>query len=217
MDIFWHGQFCFEIKTPSASAKEKRTIVVDPVSKESGLKAFSGEADVLLLTCLEQKDNGISQIKGNPFVIEGPGEYEIKNIHIKGLAGFSEKADKKEPEKITIYKVETDGITFCHLGGFGQQELSPEQLEAINEVDILMLPIGGGRTIDGAAAQKIINQVEPKIVIPMYFHLPQLKEKIEPIDGFLKTIGREKIEPEPNFKARKDKLPLETKIVVLKP
>lgn len=216
MDIFWRGQFCFEIKTPSASVKEKRTIIIDPISKDSGINMPDSEADIVLLTNSCESDS-LNQIKGNPFIVDGPGEYDVKDIFIKAMPAVSKEFEKNNSQKITIYKVEADGLNFCHLGGFGQSELNPEQLEAISEVDVLMIPIGGGRALDSALAQKIINQIEPKIIIPMYFALPQLKEQLETIDGFLKSMGKEKTEPEPNFKARKDKLPPEMSIVVLRP
>ncbi len=216
MDIFWYGQSCFEIKTPSSSATGKRVVVINPLSKESGLKTPKLEADIILVTGEFYKKEA-STVRGNPFIIERPGEYEVKEIYVRGIPAYSTKQNNNGQKDVTIYKVEADGLVFCHLGDFGQQELTSEQTEALEKIDILMIPTGGGDTIEGSVAQKIVNQIEPKIVIPMSFHLPQLKEKLEPVDKFLKAMGQEKKEPEPVIKIKPEKLPPETSIMVLKP
>ena len=109
-------------------------------------------------------------------------------------------------------------MRLCHLGDIGQKQLTDLQVEKIGSVDILMIPIGGTYTISSAEAQKIISQIEPKIVIPMHYKLPKLKIKLESLDKFLKVMGKNSIEPQTKFLIKSSILPKEgMEIVVLKP
>jgi len=217
MDIHWHGQACFEIRIPSNQA-EKSTIVIDPFFPDYvGLKLPSLAADILLVTHQHSDHNNIKAVKGNPFLIDSPGEYEIKGIFIQGIFASHGAFQNKDLGKTIIYTIEAEDIRLCHLGDLNQEELNAEQLEAVGDIDILMVPVGGSYTIDGVTAQKIVNQIEPKIVIPMHYKLPKLKIKLDGKETFLKAAGREEIEPQPSLKIKEQNLPPETKIVVLKP
>ncbi len=216
MNILWHGQACFEIRIPSNQA-EKKIIVIDPFSKDIGLKLPSLTADILLVSHEHSDHNYVKAVKGNPFLINGPGEYEIKEVFIQGISGSHGSFQKKDLGKITIYILEAEGIRLCHLSDLGQKELAPEQLEAIGDVDILMIPVGGSYTIDGQAAQKIVNQIEPKIVIPMHYKLPNLTVALDGVKTFLKAMGQEALESQASLKIRQQDLPAETKLIVLKP
>jgi len=101
----------------------------------------------------------------------------------------------------------------------GQKQLTDEQLEKIDGVDVLMIPVGGEFTIDSTAAQKIISQIEPKIVIPMHYALPKLKIKLDEVSKFLKTMGKPSIAPQDKFTLKASALPKEgaMEIVVLQP
>jgi len=216
MNILWHGQACFEIRIPSNQA-DKKIIVIDPFSQDIGLKLPSLTADILLVSHEHSDHSNVKAIKGSPFLINGPGEYEIKEAFIQGISGSHGSFQKKDLGKITIYIIEAEGIKLCHLSDLGQKELTPEQLEAIGDVDILMVPVGGSYTIDGQTAQKIVNQIEPKIVIPMHYKLPNLTVALDEVKTFLKSMGQEALEPQASLKVRQQDLPNETKLIVLKP
>lgn len=217
MEIFWHGQSCFEIKV-SLNQNEQKTIIIDPFSPEYiGLKIPSLIADILLITHQHDDHNNVKAVKGKFLLIDRPGEYEANGVFIQGIPASHGNASKEDLGEITIYTIEAEGIKLCHLSDLNQDELTPEQVEAIGDVDILMIPIGGGYTIDSATAPKIINQIEPKIVIPMHYMLPGLKANFKDVDSFLKAMGQEKIEPQTSFKIKKQGLPAEIKIAVLKP
>lgn len=216
MNILWHGQACFEIRIPSNQA-EKKIIVIDPFSESIGLKLPSLTADVLLISHNNTSQNNIKTIKGKPFLIDGPGEYEIGGVFVQGIQSLYDSSLGKKSKKITIYSIEADGIKLCHLSDLNQKELNSEQLETIGEVDILMVPIGGGDAMDSGTAQKVVNQIEPKIIIPMCYKLPKLKTALHGVEVFLKTMGQEGLEPQASLKIKKQNLPTETKIVVLRP
>lgn len=216
MHIIWHGQSYFRIEARRQKG-EQVSIVIDPFDESVGLKAPSATADILLITHNHPDHNNKKVVKGNPFLIEGPGEYEIKEVFIQGISAFHDDAEGKKRGSSTIYTIRSEGIRLCHLGDLGQTELTPEQLEKIGNIDILMIPVGGVYTISVKEATKIISQIEPRIIIPMHYHLPKLKIKLEGVDKFLKAMGRKSTESHQKFLIKKKDLPEEMKIIVLKP
>ncbi len=216
MEIYWRGQACFEIRALSADPKIKTRIVTDPYNNSIGLKLPLIKADLVLMSNNHDDHNNSAAVKDNPFIIEEPGEYEVKDVFIRGFSASHGQKDKKDLGKIVIYTIEAEGIKLCHLGDFGQEELLPEQLEGVGDVDILMIPVGGKYTIDGETAQKIANQIEPKIIIPMHYKIPDLKVDIAGVGEFLKAMGQEDLKPEDCLKIKKDDLSSETKIILLK-
>jgi L-ascorbate metabolism protein UlaG (beta-lactamase superfamily) len=215
MTINWHGQSCFQILS-SQNKNSQVNIVIDPFSQETGLRVPNFKADIVLITHDHHDHNNVKAVAGNPFIVNGPGEYEIKDVFIQGISSFHDSLLGKEKGSNTIYVLETEGLTVCHLGDFGQKELSPEQVEKIGQVDILMIPVGGNYTISSKEAIKIMAQIEPSIIIPMHYQLPKLKIKLDDLDKFLKAMGVKKIEPLAKLSIKKkDIVPEEAKIVVL--
>lgn len=216
--ITWAGQSCFQISV-SPSKDVSVDIVIDPFDEKIGLKLPNMSADIVLATHDHPDHSNFKGIKGEPFVIDGPGEYEIKGVFVQGIDSWHDDAQGKERGKNTIYTIETENIRFCHLGDLGQKQLTDEQLETIGHVDILMIPVGGTYTITGAEALKIIGQIEPKVVIPMHYALPKLTVDIDGVEVFLKAIGKTSIEPIDKFTVKTSTLPKDRdmEIVVLKP
>ena len=216
MQIIWHGQACFQLIF-SKKKEEKVTVVIDPFSTEIGLRLPKIEADILLVTHDHYDHSNIKAVSGNPFLIKGPGEYEIKGIFIQGIECFHDKSQGKERGKVTIFTIEGEEMRLCHLGDFGQRELEAHQLEKIGNCDILMIPIGGIYTISAQEALKVISQIEPKILLPMHYQVPRLKIKLESLDKFLKVMGVKSPETLSKLTIKKRDLPAEEmKIQVLK-
>jgi L-ascorbate metabolism protein UlaG (beta-lactamase superfamily) len=212
MHIIWQGQSCFQLLTARQKG-EQISVVIDPFGEESGLKAPSPTADILLITRDDKDHNNKKAVKGDPFVIECPGEYEAKEVFIQGIPSFFSE-DKKEQN--IIYVIEAEGLKICHLGALGQKELTVEQLEKIGDVDILLVPVGGGSALDSKGAIKVISQIEPHIAIPMHYALPKLKAQLDGVDKFLKEMGKKTIEPQPKLLIKKkDLVSEETQVVVL--
>lgn len=217
MKITWAGQACFQVSV-SQSKDQPANIVIDPFG-DIGLKMPNLEADVLLVTHDHPDHNNIKAVKGDPFVIKGPGEYEVKGIFVQGISSFHDDKEGKERGENTIYTMEAEDMKLCHLGDFGQNQLTDEQMEKIGRVDILMIPVGGVYTISSSQAPKVIGQIEPKIVIPMHYGLPKLKFNLDSVDKFLKAMGKNSIEPQDKLTVKASALPKESEmeIVVLKP
>ena len=217
MNIIWHGHAFFQIIN-NRGKEEKLSIAIDPFSEEIGLRVHSVQADILLIKHDHYDHNNTKAVKGNPFLIQGPGEYEIKGVFVQGIAAYHDKTRGKERGGVTIYTIDTEGIRLCHLGDFGQKELTPDQVEKIGDCDILMIPVGGVYTISGQEASRVISQIEPRIAIPMHYQLPKLKSKLENLDKFLKAMGQKGITPQPKLYIKKKDLTEEgTKVIVLNP
>lgn len=211
MDINWYGQSCFRIKGKSA------TVAADPFTPEAtGLKFPKElEAQVVLLSHQHTDHNNAEPVKGDPLIISGPGEYEVSGINIVGVGSFHDNVQGAERGKNTLYHFQIDGINVLHLGDLGH-ELTEEQLSQLpGDTDILMVPVGGVYTIDAEVAAKVVAQIEPKIVIPMHFKLPELKADLQGVEPFLKEMGAESAQPQPKLTITKDKLPEETQVVLL--
>jgi L-ascorbate metabolism protein UlaG (beta-lactamase superfamily) len=217
--IYWAGQSCFEILV-SNSRDHEANIVIDPFNEETGLKVPNLTADILLVSNNQHTQNNVKTVKGEYFLVQGPGEYEVKGVFVQGIPSFHDAQNGKEKGQNTIYTIEAEGMRFCHLGDFKQKELTDEQIDKIGTVDVLMIPVGGENTISSAEATKITSQIEPKIVIPMHYELPKLKDKLDSVEKFLKAMGKNKdsIIAQDRFLAKESTMPKDgMEIVVLQP
>lgn len=212
MEIVWHGHSFFEIHT-----KEVK-VILDPFSEKIGLKIPKNpKGDILLISHSHPGHSNKLAVAGEYFLIEEPGEYEIKNVFIEAIESYHDPKEGKERGKNLIFLVEIEGLRICHFGDFGQKELNDEQKRRIGNLDILLLPVGGISTIGPKEAIKIIKEIEPKIVIPMHYFLPSLKFKLERVEEFLKLMGVKKITPLEKFKVKKGEIfGEETNIILLK-
>lgn len=178
-------------------------LAFNPISKDSSLKSSKFGADVVLSSINHQDMNGVEQVtfgEKKPFVISGPGEYEVKEVFIKGLP--SESGYDNEKRINTIYAVTLEGMNICFLGAINTLEMPKNTDEAIDEVDILFVPIGGNGVLEPAQAYKLAVSIEPKIIIPILY-----KEEKE-LKAFLKEAGDS---PKPETKLTLKKKDLEGK------
>ncbi|MBI2404769.1 MBL fold metallo-hydrolase [Candidatus Gottesmanbacteria bacterium] len=214
MDIYPLGHASFRIRGKGA------TIVTDPYSSDMvGLKFPKNiEADVVTVSHDHNDHNAVSAISGDAFVVGGPGEYEMKGVHIRGISSFHDGEGGAKRGKNTIYHIEIDSLRLAHLGDLGHT-LSSGDVEQIGEVDILFIPVGGTFTIDAKAAAQIVHDIEPSIVIPMHYQRtglnPQAFGDLSPVRDFLKEMGKEETIFQSKLSVTKDKIPEELQVVVL--
>jgi hypothetical protein len=199
MKITWYGDSYFEIASVS---KEKDSIltVIDPL----GTKV---KADIILNTHADS--NGL-KIDDNEIVISSCGEYERKGVFVQGINSM--QVDKKS--RNIVYVVEAEDIRICHLGYFGESGITDEELEEIGNVDILIVPLDGDKTINFSEAAKIVSRIEPAIVIPMCY---DSKKKEKGLNPFLKAMGEKEIVPQDKLNIQKKNISAEEKaqIVIL--
>lgn len=218
MQIQWLGQSYFKIQ--SKNQGDDVVIATDPFDASYGLKVPKFQADILTVSHDHKDHNNVSAIKGEPFVINKPGEYETKGVFVRGIPAWHDTNEGKDRGAITIFKISSENINIAHLSDLGQ-ELTDDQLDKLGNIDILLLPVGGVFTIDAKKANEIASVIEPRIIIPMHYNLPGLKfssgEKLDGVDKFLKESGlpNERMD---KLKISKKDLPQdETKIIVLNP
>lgn len=212
MVITWYGQACFKIQSGDL------VVAIDPFTKEIGLTPPRFKTDVALVTHGHFDHNNVESLSGEPFIITGPGEYEVKGVMVRGIETYHDKAQGKERGLNTIYKIEMEGISLLHMGDFGEEKVRDETLEEIGDVDVLMIPVGGTYTITGLEAAKATKQIEPAYVIPMHYKLPGVKADLESAEAFLKEMGASKTEPMEKLTLKKKDIPEEgkTTVIVLK-
>lgn len=187
MVITYHGAQSFRVSFGDI------TLAFDPVSKSSKLKSQNFGSDIVLISLNHPDMNGAETAargEREPFVIAGPGEYEIKDIFIRGFASKSGYAGAKAIN--TIYTVFLEGMTLCFLGALQDPELGKEAQEGIDEVDVLFVPVGNIGVLTSAQASKLAVSLEPKIIIPM--HYGDIGEK-DSLKKFLKEEGAEGTAP----------------------
>ncbi|MEA3295700.1 MAG: MBL fold metallo-hydrolase [Patescibacteria group bacterium] len=214
MNIIWYGQSCFQIIVQKIKDNPVK-IVIDPLEQGIGLKAPKLEADILL------KSSAFAQygdVQAQGFLIDKPGEYDIKDVFVQGISCINKEDKNKD---IIIYIIEAEGIRICDLGRFNKNELSDSTLEKIVEADILILPIGGandGGIISSEQAVRIIKQVDPRIVIPMFYKIPGLTVKLENQEKFLKAMTQKTIEAQDKLSIKKKNISDKgVEIALLKP
>jgi L-ascorbate metabolism protein UlaG (beta-lactamase superfamily) len=208
MEITWLGHSCFRIKGKQA------TVITDPYSPDTGYTLGKQSADIVTVSHQHPGHSYTAGVNSDPHLVKGPGEYEISNVLVIGLASYHDGEKGNLKGKNTIYLIEMDDITICHLGDLGHP-LTENQTEEMGNVDILMLPVGGVSTINASAAAAIVRQIEPKIVLPMHYGTPSLTRTLDPVDKFLKEIGTHDTPPQAKLTITKNNLPLIMQVTVL--
>jgi len=189
MNIQYYGHSCFKLTAkPAGRGQEDVTIFIDPFDKAVGLRPPQGQADIVLVTHDHHDHNNVEALKGEPRVIDIPGEYSVKGVNIVGINSYHDNKNGQERGQNTIFIIETEEIRICHLGDLGH-DLSEKQLEEIDGVNILMIPIGGKYTIDGKQACDIIKKVEPNIAIPIHYKITGSTVDIDDEKKFCGEMG----------------------------
>jgi len=210
MEITWFGLSCFRIRSRTA------TIVTDPYDREVGLSLPRLKADIVTISHDAPGHSAARAIKGDPHILSGPGEYEIRGVFITGLDIRPENRRKRDRERRnTVFLFELEDLRVCHLGDLQHVPSQAEVEETLGEVDVLMVPVGGGGSLNAAQAAEVVSLLEPRIVIPMHYRVPGLALKLDPVQKFLKEMGSEKAPALDALKISRGELPEETQVIVL--
>ena len=208
VDITWLGHSCFRLKGSHA------TIITDPYSAGLGYSLGKPTARIVTVSHEHPGHSYVEGVGGQPRVVSRPGEYEISEVLIIGIATFHDGEGGKKRGKNTVYLMEIDEVAVCHLGDLGHV-LTNAQIEDIGNVDVLLLPVGGVSTINAPMAAEVVRQLEPKAIIPMHYKTPVLKRELEPVDRFLKEIGAKQVTSQPKLSISKSNLPLSSQVFLL--
>ncbi len=194
MDVTWHGQSCFRLRGRNATA------VTDPFPASIGIKPPKFEADLVTVSHPHPGHSNVEAIvTKDVFVVDGPGEFEVKGITVFGIRAFHDALEGAQEGSNTIYVLEVDDVRICHLGDLGHA-LDDETVEAIGTpVDILMVPVGGGKALSADRAAEVVRSIEPRWVVPMHYRLPGLRLELDSVDTFLKEMGVTEAVPQPKL------------------
>lgn len=213
MFITWLGHSCFKIQ--NKIGPDGITITTDPFDKSTGLKVPNFESDIITVSHDHADHNNVKALRGNPFIINTAGEYDVKGITIAGVETHHDAKKGSERGRNIVYRIEVDDVSVSHLGDLGHT-LDNKHLELLVGTDILLIPVGGVYTIDAKTAVEIVSQIEPRIIIPMHYAVPGLKIKLDGVEKFIKEMG---LKPtyEDKLKISKKDLPQEDMdLVILK-
>jgi len=208
MEIDWFGLSCFRLRAREA------TVVSDPYEKNIGLKFPRPRADIVTISHNHAGHDYADGVPGNPKVLAGPGEYEISNVFVTGVQTFHDKRGGKDRGKNTVYVINIEGLNVCHLGDLGHVP-TQAQAEAIGQVDILLVPVGGGNALNASDAAEVVSLFEPMLVIPMHYRVPDLTVKLDSVDKFIKEMGIKAPSKIEVLAVKRDGLPKETQVVLL--
>lgn len=208
MDITWLGHACFRLRGREA------TLITDPFERSLGLTLGRQSADIVTISHESPHHGASDLIGGSPRVLRGPGEYEVKGVMVTGVATPGERIAGGGHARNTAYAITIDEIVVCHLGDLGKP-LTVDQIEALKDPDVLLIPVGGHCTIGPAEVTEVISQLEPKLVVPMHYALPGLTVRLEPLERFTREMGLEEAHPQPKLSVTRGSVPEETTIIIL--
>jgi len=211
MIITYIGHSCFKIQDKTGS--EGITVVTDPFANSVGLKIPNFEANIITVSHDHHDHNNIKALRGQPFIINSAGEYDIHGVMIEGIEAYHDSQQGEKLGKNIMYRIEFDDITIAHLGDLGHI-LDNKQLEKLVGTDILLIPVGGKYTLDATKAVEVVSQIEPRIVIPMHYKVAGSKVDIDGVEKFTKEMGVKPTEEE-KLKISKKDLPQEDMELVI--
>ena len=177
MKIRWAGHSQFVVQTAG------KTIVTDPPGASYGYPPVTETVDIATVSHEHGDHNAVETLPGKPVVVKAAGETVIDGITLTGFPSWHDPEQGALRGPNMIFKIQSEGINLVHLGDLGET-LPEETVKALGPVDTLMLPIGSVYTIDADAAYALMQQIRPKIVLPMHYLTPQLSFKLDPPEKF---------------------------------
>ena len=210
MEITWYGQSFF-----SLSERNHATVVTDPYDHQiAGYQPIKLKADIVTISQHSPNHNNHDAVSGNPFIISGPGEYELGNVFITGIQILDKNQDHNNAVN-TVYVFAYHRLKLVHLGHLNHVP-GQSDIEDFGPVHIALVPIGGGSGLNASKASEIISLLEPNIVIPMHYATMDSQGGLDSINKFLKEMGLTEVETLPSYKISSiGSLPEETQVVVL--
>lgn len=207
MEITWYGLSCFRL-----TDRGQASVVTDPFNGGLGLPSLKIRGDIVTISHNAKGHNNASAVSGRTHALTGPGEYEIGGVFITAIA----TASGSESRRNILYLFDFGGLTVAHLGDMSDVP-TQTQIEALEQVNVLLVPVGGGKSLNAAQAAELVSMLEPNIVIPMHYQIPKLKLQLEKVERFLQEMGSASAAEEANLKLSISSLPEETQVAVLTP
>jgi L-ascorbate metabolism protein UlaG (beta-lactamase superfamily) len=210
MEITWYGHSCFRL-----TERNFATVVTDPFNnKTAGYDALKLKAEIVTISHDAPGHNNSDAVKGVSHVLTGAGEFEIGGVFITAVQTDGGGKKAKDRVRNTLYVFDYDGITVAHLGDL-QSVPTQSEVEALGTVNVALIPVGGGSSLNAAKAAEVISLLEPNLVIPMHYSTPASKVSLDSLNKFLKEMGLSKPQTQASLKVTRSGLPDETHVIVL--
>ena len=210
MEITWYGLSCFRL-----TERGMASVVTDPFDHRIvGFEPLKLKADIVTISHDAPGHNFASSVRGKNHVITGPGEFEIGGVFITGVQTNGHNKRLVDEPRNTLYVFDFDGLTVAHLGDL-RQIPSQAEIESLGNVNIALVPVGGGGGLTATKAVEIVSLFEPGIVIPMHYSVPGSNLKLGPVSKFLKEMGVAQVDSQPSLKISLNNIPNETHVVLL--
>lgn len=213
MEITWYGHSCFRF-TENGFA----SVVADPYDHLStGNNRLQLDADIVTISHDKPGHSHLAGIKNEPFIISGPGEYEIGGVYVTGIQTNGHNKDISGKDRNTIYVFDYNGINIIHLGGLDHVPTQSE-IEEFGSIHIALVPIGGSSTLNAVKAAEIVNLLDPNIIIPMHYMTDNSIISLDPLHKFTNEMGLSTIDPLNSLKISSARaLPETSQVIVLEP
>jgi L-ascorbate metabolism protein UlaG (beta-lactamase superfamily) len=208
MDLTWLGHACFRMRG------REGVVLADPPDPKSGHAIPKTEAQVVTISHDHPGHASLRSVGGEPVVLRGPGEYEVREVLVTGVSTFHDDEKGATRGRNTVFAIRLDDLVVCHLGDLGH-ELSAADLERIGDVDIVLVPISGADVnLPAAKAAEVVHQLEPRVVVPMSYD-PEAKKKDTPFDRLLHELGVKDLTPVSKLSVTRSSLPDNVQVVAL--
>ena len=209
MDITWLGHACFRLRA------DDLVVITDPFPLSLGLRPDPRPATVVTVSNSHTNHSNWQEVAGSPRVFDAPGEYEYSGVSVRGVM-TPLLADTQAEHRSVAYSIEMDRVNICHLGDI-VVPLTPKLVDELSPVDVLLLPTGGSCTLDLDQTLQAMQDLDPKIVIPMHHRIDGVNVPIQGVDVFLRRMGLDEVQTQPRLVVTASNLPTDRRVVVLTP
>ena len=209
MEISWLGHSCFRLRS------NEIVVVTDPFPESLGLKPDTRLATVVTVSNTHLNHSNWQGVSGDPRVFNAPGEYEYSGISVRGVMTPLSEGMKQEQRNVA-YSMEIEGVNLCHLGDL-TEPLTTRHINELSPVDVLLLPVGGGCTLAVDRIVQTMRDLDPKVVIPMHYRIPNISVELESVDVFLRLMGSGETQTQPRLSVTASNLPQDLRVSLLAP
>jgi L-ascorbate metabolism protein UlaG (beta-lactamase superfamily) len=179
MEITWLGHSCFLIKSSKGIQ-----LLTDPFDSTLGYDVYTGSPDIVTISHQHFDHNYCKNLLDNYKIIDKIGMFYECDVPIMGVPSYHDKDKGAKRGDNIIFTFKIDGYNLCHLGDLGHT-LSDDDIDALGDVDVLFVPVGGNYTIDGKEASEVTTKIKPKIVIPMHYKTSRVSFPLDGVEAFL--------------------------------
>ena len=209
MDITWLGHACFRLRSDDV------VVLTDPFPLSLGLRPDTRSATVVTVSNNHPNHSNSGEVEGEPRLFDTPGEYEYRGISVRGVM-TPQLPETPREQRSVAYTMEIDRVNICHLGDLSAP-LSTGQIDELSPVDVLLVPTGGGCTLEIDQVLQTLQDLNAKIVIPMHYNIPGVGGSLQDVDVFLRRMGLSEVQAQPRLVATASNLPEDMRVVVLAP